>query len=215
MSNVDSAFHYDSAYTYHIRKSDKVNISVWGHDDLSVGSVYGIYNSNEVYGKWLMVDDRGTIDVPKHGSMSVEGLSIPELKDSLKLIYSKWILNPVVDVKILNKEVSVLGEVRNPGVIKLEKDCMSLLEVISRCGGFEFYANMKHVKIIRQEGPHVRMANINLSQSKDYLMQNIQLHPGDVVIVPSKSYKEFDKRISTIIPFTSTATAVAVLLGVL
>ncbi|RZJ33961.1 MAG: hypothetical protein EOO18_08660, partial [Chryseobacterium sp.] len=43
-------FSFDPNYEYKIRKDDKITLSVWGQDDLSVGSVYGIYNSNEVYG---------------------------------------------------------------------------------------------------------------------------------------------------------------------
>jgi polysaccharide biosynthesis/export protein len=211
--SLDSAFFYNPNYEHLIRKDDKVSISVWGQDELSVGSVYGIYNSNEVYGKWLLVDQRGNIELPKFGSFKIEGYTLPELKDSLRNIYKKWIVTPIVDVKILNKEITILGEVRNPTVIQVDKDRNSLLEMISKTGGFEFYANLKYVKVLRQEGEHVRVANIDLTNSGNYLAKNIQLHPGDIVIVPSKRYKTFDKRISTIIPFTSTITAAAILMS--
>jgi polysaccharide biosynthesis/export protein len=210
---IDSAFLYNPHYEHVIGKDDKVSISVWGQDELSVGSSYGIYNSNEVYGKWLLVDQRGNIELPKIGTMYIEGYTLPVLKDTLRNILKKWIVNPVVDVKVLNKQITVMGEVRNPAVMAVDKDRNTLLEMISRSGGFEFYANLKYIKILRQEGEHVHVANIDLTQSKDYLAKNIQLHPGDVVIVPSKRYKTFDKRISTIIPFTSTATAAAILMG--
>jgi polysaccharide biosynthesis/export protein len=210
---LDSTFFYNPGYEHVIRKDDKVSISVWGQDELSVGSVYGIYNSNEVYGKWLLVDQRGNIELPKFGSFKAEGFTIPQMKDSLRNIYQKWIVNPVVDVKILNKEITVLGEVRNPTVVPVDKDRNTLLEMISKTGGFEFYANLKYVKVLRQEGEHVRVANIDLTHGGNYLAKNIQLHPGDIVIVPSKRYKTFDKRISTIIPFTSTVTAAAILMG--
>jgi polysaccharide export outer membrane protein len=118
-----------------------------------------------------------------------------------------------VDVKVLNKEITVLGEVRDPQVIQVDKDRNSLLEMVTRSGGFDFYANLKYVKVLRQEGPNVRVANINLTKSGNYLKRNIQLYPGDIVIVPSKKNKEFDKRVSTIIPFTTTITAAAILLG--
>jgi polysaccharide biosynthesis/export protein len=211
--SLDVVFEYDSAYQYVLRKDDKVSISVWGQDDLSVGSVYGIYNSNEVYGKWLMVDAGGKIDIPKLGSTYVLGFTIPQLKDTLRKAFHKWILNPVVDVKVLNKEVTLLGEVRIPGIQKLDKDQNSLIEMISRAGGTEFYANIRQVKVLRQHGRDVHVINIDLTRMNDYLNRNIQLHPGDIVIVPSKRYKQFDKRISTIIPFTTTISAAAILLG--
>jgi polysaccharide biosynthesis/export protein len=211
-SALDSTFLYDSTYEYSIRKDDKVSISVWGQDELSVGSVYGIYNSNEVYGKWLLVDQRGNIELPKYGTFKVLGYKISALKDSLKNIYKNSIVNPIVDVKVLNKQITVLGEVRNPTVVQVDKDRNTLLELISVTGGFDFYANLKYIKILRQKGEDVHIANIDLTHSGNYLSKNIQLHPGDIIIVPSKKYKNFDKRIATIIPFTSTATAAAILL---
>jgi len=208
---LDPVFAYDSTYQHHIRKDDKLNLSVWGQDDLSVGSVYGIYNSNEVYGKWLLVDAEGNISIPKLGVFHVQGMTVPALKDSLRVRFGKWIQNPVVDVKVMNKEITVLGEVRNPGVIQVDRDQNTLLELLSKTGGMEFYANLKNVKVLRQDGLNVKIAHINLSKSVNYADQNIQLHPGDVVIVSSKRNKEFDKRIATIIPFATVITATAIL----
>lgn len=207
---LDSVFTYNPNYQYRIRRDDKINISVWGQDELSVGSTYGIYNSNEVYGKYLMVDASGNIEVPKVGTLNVRDLTLIQLKDSLKTLFGEWILNPVVDIKILNKDITVLGEVRNPGVYDVDKDHNSLFEMIARSGGIEDYAHLKYVKVFRQEGPHVRVATINLKEYGGYFAQNIQLLPSDIVVIPSKKYKEFDRRISIIIPFTSALTSAAI-----
>lgn len=213
--SLDSTFFYNPDYQYKIRKDDKISISVWGQNDLGVGSVYGHYNSNEVYGKWLMVDANGNIEAPKLGTFYVMNMTVIELKDSLKTLFQQWLVNPIIDVKVLNKEITVLGEVREPRVIPVDKDQNSLLEIISHCEGFADYANLKYVKVLRPEGPHTIVANIDLSQSGDYSYKNIQLHPGDVVIVPSKKNKEFDKRVSIIIPFATAITAAAILIGLL
>jgi len=208
-------FSYDPNYEYRIRKDDKITLSVWGQDDLSVGSVYGIYNSNEVYGKWLLVDINGNIEIPKLGTTSVLGKSVPELKEEIKTKLKKWLVNPVIDVKVLNKEIAIMGEVRNPAVIQVDKDQNTLLELISKAGGFEMYANLKSIKILRQEGENVRVTNIDLTKMKNVPNQNILLHPGDYIIVPSKKSKDFDKRISTIIPFATVTSAAAILIGLL
>jgi polysaccharide biosynthesis/export protein len=206
-------FAYNKEYQYTIRKDDKLSISVWGEDAYSVGSVYGIYNSNEVYGKWLLVDANGNVEIPRLGTTYVVGKTIPELKAQIKEALTQWLVNPIVDVKVLNKEITILGEVRNPGTIQVDKDQNTLLEMVSKVGGFDFYANLKTVKILRQEGENVRVTTLNLTEAKDVLSINIQLHPGDIVLVPSKKYKEFDKRISTIIPFTTTVSAAAIIMG--
>lgn len=209
----DSAFLFDQQYEYRIRKDDKVSVSFWGNDDLSVGSVYGIYNSNEVYGKWLLVDARGNITLPRLGNFRVEGRSVVELEDSLVVAYKKWLVNPVIEVKVLNKEITILGELRNPGKYVVERDNNTLLDLVSLAGGYEFYANLRSIKVIRQQGNSVKMVNVDLTRGEDYLNRNIQLHPGDLVVVPSKKNKEFDKRISTIIPLASSTTAAAIVVG--
>jgi polysaccharide export outer membrane protein len=211
-AHLDSSFFYNPDYQYKIRKDDKLSISVWGQEELSVGSSYGIYNSNEVYGKWLLVDDSGTIEIPKLGTYCVKDLTLQELKQILKLEFSKWILNPIIDIKVLNKEITVMGEVRSPKVIQVDKDQNTLFEIIAKCEGFDTYANLKYVKILRQDGENVIVANIDITESKGYLFKNIQLYPGDIVLVPSRRYKEFDRRVSIIIPFTTAITAAAILL---
>ena len=212
-TNDKQYFQYDANYQYKIRKDDKISISVWGEDNLSVGSIYGIYNSNEVYGKWLLVDTNGNIEIPKIGTKNVLNKTIPELKQEIKQELKQWLVNPVIDVKVLNKEITILGEVRNPNTIQVDKDHNNLLEMISKTGGFDFYANLKAIKILRQEGENVKVTNLDLTNSVDILNQNIQLHPGDIVIVPSKKNKEFDKRIATIIPLTTTISAAAIVMG--
>ncbi len=212
-ANDLASFSYNKNYQYQIRKDDKISISVWGEDAYSVGSVYGIYNSNEVYGKWLLVDANGNIEIPKIGTTQVIGKTIPEMKEYIKNQLKQWLVNPVVDVKVHNKEITILGEVRNPNTIQVDKDHNSLLELISKTGGFDFYANLKSIKILRQQGENVKVTNIDLTKANDILNTNIQLHPGDIVIVPSKKNKEFDKRISTIIPFTTTVSAAAIIMG--
>ncbi len=203
---------FNPDYQYTIRKDDKISISVWEQAELSVGSSYGIYNSNEVYGKWLMVDSHGNIEVPKFGSLMVNHLTIPELKEMLRDSLSKTLVNPIVDVKILNREISFLGEFRDPATLTVDKEMNYLLDLVAQVGGFEFYANLKQVKVLRQKGEHTHVIHLDLSKADDYKYKNIALYPGDIVIAPSKKYKDFDKRISNMIPFTSAVTAAAILL---
>lgn len=213
ITNDKLTFGYDASYQYKIRKDDKIIISVWGEDNLSVGSIYGIYNSNEVYGKWLMVDVNGNIEIPKIGTKNVLNKTVPELKEEILAELKKWLVNPVLDVKVLNKEITVLGEVKSPNTIKIDVDNVNLLQIISKAGGFDSYSDIRYVKILRQEGENVRVTTLDLTTGADILNTNIMLHPGDVVVVPSKKYKEFDKRLSVIIPFTSAISAAAIIIG--
>lgn len=206
-SKLDTLFTYNKNYEYKIRKNDKISISVWGQDELSVGSIYGVYNSNEIYGKWLMVDANGMIEIPKIGSFNAVNYTVTQFKDTLQKQIGEWIKNPIVDVKILNKEITLIGELKAPQVHVVDKERNTLLELVTKSGGFDFYADLKHIKVIRPCGDTVATAILNITRSGDYYKKNIQLYPGDIVIVPSKWNKEFDKRVTTIVPFTASISA--------
>jgi polysaccharide export outer membrane protein len=209
----DSIFAFNPRYAYTLHKDDKINVSVWENDDLSVGSIYGIYNSNEVYGKWLMLDDSGYVAIPKLGNVNLMGLTVAQAKVKLRTAFQKWIVNPIVDVKVLNKEITILGELKTPGKYALEKESNTLLDMIGKAGDFDFYANKKKVQIIRVVDSLPVAYTVNLTEMKSYTTANVQIHPGDIIYVPSRRGKHWDKRAgSTIVPIASAISS-AVLLG--
>lgn len=202
-----TVFARNENYQYVIRKDDKISISVWNHDDLSVGSVYGIYNSNEVYGKWLMVDANGKIPVPQVGEVQAENLTIVELENILRTEYSKFIKQPIIEVKVLNKEVTVLGEVKTPGKYLLEKEQNTLVELLGKAGDFDFYADRSKVMVVRMVDGKPKSVTVDLTQLGQYAESNIYLLPGDLVYVPTRKAKIWDKRSgSIVVPATAIIT---------
>jgi polysaccharide biosynthesis/export protein len=200
MASSNEFFNYNPHIQYVIKKDDKVMISIWNHDDLSVGSLYNsAYNSNEVYGKWLMVNDSGNIYIPKFGDFKIEGLTIAQAETALKDLYKKIIVDPILDVRILNREVVVMGEVKTAGKQILEKQNNTLLDVIGKAGDFDIYANRKKIKVIRKFGNKIKYVKINLTEIDSTFSQNIQIYPGDVVYVPSRGMKAWERNSTSII----------------
>jgi polysaccharide export outer membrane protein len=198
---------------YCIQKDDKINISVWNNDDVSVGSIYGIYNSNEGYGKWLMVDGAGEISVPQLGNVKVSGLTVAQVKHLIAGKFSVTIRQPVIDVKILNKEVSVLGEVKIPGKVHLEKENNILTDILASAGGFDTYGNKARVQVVRIVNDTPRTILLDMTQMSLYARNNIQILPNDVVYVTARKSKDFDKRAGAIIiPTASAITAIILIL---
>lgn len=201
-----------STMDYKICKGDKVSISIWDHDDLSVGSVYNIYNSNEVYGKWLMVDQQGNIAIPQMGNIKVEGMTVQQLKTKLLGMYGAMVVDPIIDVRILNRQVSVLGEVNKPGSVDLDKEHLTLLQVIAMAGDFDNYADKKKIKLIRQTDEDNSVEyEINLMELDAATQNRLVVCPGDVIYVPSRKGKMLDLKAPSILPIASVVTAAAIL----
>jgi len=202
----------DSIQNEHvIVPDDKVSVSIWGHDDLSVGSVFSIYNSNEVYGKWLLVDKAGYVNLPQLGKTRFSGMSVQSLTDSLTQAYSQYLKKPVVVVKVLNKQVTILGEVIKPGNFNLEKEVYYIPEVIGMAGGFDFYADKSEILLIRTSNETEQTYKLDLTGFNEQMLRNITLKSGDVIYVPARKSKIIDKRSNTLIPVASFLSALAVL----
>ncbi|RYF73791.1 MAG: polysaccharide export protein [Cytophagaceae bacterium] len=211
-TKIDSVFLGQSASQYIIRNDDKISISIWNHDDLSVGSLYSIYSANEVYGKWVMVDPNGDVPIPKIGKVKLAGLTQLQARDRLLTEFKKWIVDPIIDVKVLNKEVTVLGELKNPGKFLLEKEANSLIELLGRAGDFDLYADRQAVQVVRTIDNQPHTMSIDLTRMDQFATKNIQILPGDVVYVPAKKSKLWDKRAGpSVLPVASAITTLLVL----
>jgi polysaccharide export outer membrane protein len=208
-SQSDSLFlKVTSGNQYVIRKNDKLNISIWNNDDISVGSIYGIYNSDPGYGKWLLVDENGEIAIPRLGNLKVKGLTIIQLREMLRQKLSETIKQPIIDIKVLNKEVTILGQIKTPGQIHLEKENYTLTDIISMAGDFDLYSDKSKIQVIREINDTPRSIKVNLTTMKGFQNNNIQILPGDIVYVTPRKAQQWDKRAgSIIIPAASAITA--------
>lgn len=198
----------DTTYQHIIDSDDKLSVSVWNHKNLSIGSIFGVHNSNEVYGHWILVDSDGNALLPKLGKVPLKGLTTSEASDTLSLLYSGIIVDPIIVVKVQNRAVSVLGEVRAPGKYILEKEQNTLTEIIALAQGFDFYAEKKQIELIRKNKCY--KIDYTVLQNNDY---QIIVESGDVVNVPTRRGKVVDKRSPTLIAFASAITAIAVLIS--
>lgn len=206
-------FQVSSSNEYHIRRNDKLNISIWNNDDISVGSIYGIYNSDPGYGKWLLVDAAGEISIPKLGNIKVQGLTIMELKKILGEKLSLTIKQPVLDIKVLNKEVTVLGLVKTPGQVHLEKENYTLTDIIGMVGDFDLYSDKSKIQLIRTVNDTPRSVTVDLTKMSSFSRNNLQVLPGDIIYVTPRKAQQWDKRAgSIIIPAASAVTAILLIL---
>lgn len=204
--NVEDLFQIDTTFQHHIKADDKLSLSVWNHDDLSLGSVFSIYNSNEAYGKWILVDQAGYVQIPKLGKVKVLGMSTTEAADTISRMYAKHINNPIVVVKVLNRYVTILGEVRAPKAYPLEKEQMGLIEILGKAEGFTQYANLNEVRLVRNGLNYT----LDLENGDAYRFDKLILQSEDILIVSAKKGKVLDQKAPTLIPFASALTAIAV-----
>lgn len=195
-------------YEQIIVPDNKVSISIWNHENMSVGSAFSIYNSNKESGKWLLVDAAGRVKLPELGEVQLAGLTSSQAADTLTTLYKDILQDPVVIVKVLNRRVSVLGEVKSPGTFVLEEERNSVTQLISIAGGFDDYANLEKIQLLRDS----TLYTINLTVHSEQLLHSIVIKADDIINVPSRKGKMLDKRAATLIPFATAASAIVLVI---
>jgi polysaccharide export outer membrane protein len=131
----------------------------------------------------------GKIALQLVGEVQAAGLTPEELQDSLIKLYAPQIATKEITVSVLSSEfpVYVTGAVVRPGKIMSDHP-MTALEAVMEAGGFDYTtANMRSVRIIRNENGVMKHYTINL---KRVLAGNgtdsFYLKPGDIIYVSQR-----------------------------
>ncbi len=198
-----------------IKSGDKITISIWGHENLSIGSVNGSFNSNEATGKWLVLNEEGEANLPKLGRVKLAGLTINEANYHLQNEYSRILKDPIINIKVLNHFVTILGEVNDPGKYMIDNENLTLIELIGLSDGLSPYAKNDEVQVIRQINGQTIKLQINLRELVGLVQKNITLQPDDIVYVAPEKTKGSDVNLQKASIVASILTGMAVIVSVL
>ncbi len=129
------------------------------------------------------IDKEGFLQMPVIGNIHVEDKTIPEvsaiLQDSLNHILSK----PTVTIKLVNRFVSVLGEVQSPGHFSFSQEKFTILDALSLAGDITEYGDRNDVILTRNENGKNLRINIDLTSSKLMSSEYYYIRPNDLVYV--------------------------------
>ncbi len=135
-------------------------------------------------GQTYQVEDNGTVALPLIGHVLVSGLTRAEAQKKIEGIYSKDVLvNPIIELKIVNLKVTILGEIKTQGNFALVKDKTSLIEMIGAAGGLTDRADEKTIKIIRGDPKNPVITQFDLSNVKTLADPRIILQNDDIVYI--------------------------------
>jgi polysaccharide export outer membrane protein len=150
-----------------------------------------------------LVNQNGYIQFPIIGNIKVAGLTEEELKSTLteKLTSNKLLMDPLVNIRLLNFKVTVLGEVRDPKVITVQNEKISILEAIGLAGDLTIYGKRNNVLLIRQENGKKIIRRINLNSDKILTSPYFYLKNNDIVYIePNKARVASSSRSQVILP---------------
>jgi len=163
-----------------------------------------------------IVNNDGTIEFPVLGTMEVGGLTRQELIQKLKEEIGKHIVNPIINVRITNYKVTVLGEVNRPGTYPIGDERITLLEAIGMAGDMNIYGRRDNVIVIRENEGIKEYKIIDITKS-DFLQSDYYyLQQNDVVYVqpngPQIQASAYNRNISAYVSISSLLISVILLI---
>ena len=154
---------------------------------ISTSTSTGMYAHSSGY----LVDANGYIQIPIIGTVLAEGHTKKQLKEDITraIVEKKLLVDPIVNIRHLNYEVTVLGEVKNPTVINVPNEKMPLLKALGLAGDITVYGKKDNVLLIRETDSKKEMKYLNLNP-KDFINSPYyNLMPNDIVYVQSNKNK--------------------------
>ena len=159
--------------TYKIGAQDVIRVDVWREDQLT---------------RTVPVRTDGKVTLPLLNDIQAVGLTPMELAGIIREELKKFITNPQVTVSVTeinSRRIYVNGEVNKSGAYQLLPH-MTILQALSGSGGFTAFAQVKRIYILRvQNGGPAKIAfNYKEAITGKNPAQNIELEPGDTIVVP-------------------------------
>jgi polysaccharide biosynthesis/export protein len=130
----------------------------------------------------------GRIALPLINEVQAAGLTPEQLQKRLTEESKKFMEDASITVvvrEVNSRKAFITGEVNKPGPYPLTSPT-TVMQLISLAGGLRDYANSKNIMIMRTEGGRQVALKFNYKDvaSGKNLKQNIELQPGDTVVVP-------------------------------
>jgi polysaccharide export outer membrane protein len=137
----------------------------------------------------VVVRPDGKISLPLVNDIQAGGLTPSQLCDVIKDAARRFVEDPSVTVvvkQINSRKVFITGQVEKPGPYPINGR-MSVVQLISLAGGLKEYTDGKRILIMRTDKAGRKVArpfNYREVLAGRNLEQNIDLEPGDTVVVP-------------------------------
>ena len=202
VSTQKSTYFYNAQDTMFLSKLDDMEPPIQKNDILSISisslnpEASAIFNSTNNFstnttGSGYLVNSDGFIQLPILGNVKAAGITKKQLKTDItnSILDKKLLLDPIVNIRHLNYEVTVIGEVGNPTVITVPNERISLIKALGLAGDITVYGKKDNVLLIREIDGKRNIRRIDLNSRNFLTSPYYYLQPNDVIYVEANKDK--------------------------
>jgi len=172
---------------YKVMRSDILNIS---------------FPLSPEFNRQVTVQPDGFVNLISAGSVYVQGLTVPEIVDTIKRAYAKILHEPIVDVDLIEFQKPffiVGGQVSRPGQYELRHDT-TVSQAIAMSGGLTPSAKTQLFLFHRVSSDWIEVKKLDLKDiyHGNHANEDSEVQPGDTLYVPDT----FISKVRKYIPYT-------------
>ena len=171
----------------YISSFDELYIRINSMDEYT--EYYNITTEGGMYGRYdpslssYTVEINGTVFLPMIGNIYVVGFTLEEAGKKIQEMYKGYLNQPAVNVRYVDKIVTILGEVNDPGVFTFTRREITIFEALAHASDMTVYANRNKVMVIREEENVVYRHRLDLTEPDVQSSKYYNLQPNDIVYV--------------------------------
>ncbi len=186
-----------------IQEGDMLEIIVTALDDLAVkpfnrttmqktGEEGNAGGNARLGDNQYQVTSDGYISFPVLGNVYCKGMTKQQLKTELDSRLKQYLTDPVVTVRHLNFNISILGDVGSPGQKTSSTERLNIFQALALAGDMRDSANRTNVKLIRysEESGKDITYNLDLSEASIVNSPYYYLQQNDILYVEPDKNKQ-------------------------
>ena len=156
------------------------------------GNYYNDYSTDaSIYLNSYTVNSNGSIDFPIVGKIYVMDMTIDEAKSAIQKLVDEYLKETTVVVKMVNFNITIVGEVFHPGKFRIYQDEITIFDAISLAGDMGTFAARNKVVLIRHVKEGSKVYYLNLNSDKILNSDLYYLMPNDIIYVPPLKSKQY------------------------
>jgi polysaccharide export outer membrane protein len=138
-----------------------------------------------------LVDNEGMIDFPVLGRLKVGDLTKTQAEEMIRQGLKPYLKEvPIVNVRMANYKISVLGEVARPGTFSISNEKVNIFEALALAGDMTVWGVREDVKLIREDSNGERQViSLNMNDAEVINSDYYYLQQNDVVYVTPNKVK--------------------------
>lgn len=186
--------------------------SVFNYNLNTITGTSQISPNNPIVG--YLVDEKGAIQLPLIGNLKVSDLTLSAIRETIQSRLNEYLKQPVVNVRLINFKVSIMGDVLRPGVYPVQNQRISIAEALTMAGDLNITALRNNVVLIRESGGNREYIRIDLTSKKLFNSPYYYLKTNDILYVqPGRNkFASVDNSYRNIGILISALSIVAILL---